>query len=685
LTTTTPLVQPTSPLTFDFQPSESKPKVDDGNTNKTPPQLSFGSPIVSAASSNEAIHKQTNEVDGKVTDNSTPESTNVTFTFTMPTTKSGVNNSNVQHKLLFQSPEEKGNITNEEPQIGGQSDSKSDKDKSKPSEPVINSSTFSDSSKKNEKSMPALQFGSPENSVKQPAFTFGVPKADEKQSTPVMQFGSPKVDSEQSTTVMQFGTPKVDDKKSTPVMQFGASKADDKNSSPVIQFGVPKVNDKQSAPSLLFGTTKESENKISAQPLFSFGNNQKSTDQSIEPVKFQFGPAKPDNVSVTTSTTEPKNVVFGSNNLQNQNIFSFGKADNMSTPTSNPPKYDATIEKSTPKLQFAALPTSPFGTSNVDQSKPQFGTSVGQSIDNQGPKLVFGSQSSENKPMTSASGSMLFGNNLSNPIFQFNSTSSKQNDKASEVPSSSFPFSSNKTTPNFGASALQNFGDKPAYQFNAQKTEESKTNQFSTPTFGSQSTNAPFKFGGNDKPASFGSSTFPSSNQPLKFTNNSEKTVEPFKFGSTVSSGNTFQFSSNKTDNNQVKFGQTSNTFSTTPGFSGFGNAAPQQATTFGSVPSSQSSPFGNITSPSAAPTFGRAVASPTSNSFGTNQGFQFGGSNNAPSSSSAFAFGGNAQPTKPDGGFSFNTAPTTAVSSPFQFGQASSPQFGASSSQGII
>lgn len=606
MTTTTPLVQPTPPLTFGFQPFESKPKVDDGNTNKTPLQLSFGSPIVSTSSTNEAIHIQTNKVDGKVTDSSTPESTNVTFTFITPTTKSGVKNSNVHHKL-FQSPEEKGNITNDKSQIVGQTDSKSDKDKSsfqftvpasKPNESVINSPTLNDFSKKHEKSVLAYQFGSPENSVKQPAFTFGVPKADDKQSTPVMQFGSPKVDNKQSTAVMQFGTPKVDDKKSTPVMQFGAPKADDKHSSPVIQFGVPKVNNKQSVPSLLFGT-------------------------------------------------------------------------------GNPPKYDVTIEK----IQFTALPTSPFGTSNVDQSKPQFNTTVGQSIDNQGPKLVFGNQSSENKPMTSASSGMFFANSSSNPVFQFNSSSSKQNDKPVEKPSSSFPFSPNKT-PIFGASALQNFGDKPAYQFNTKKTEESKTNQFSTPTFGPQSTNAPFKFGGNDKPASFGSSTFPSSNQPLQFTNNSEKTVEPFKFGSAVSSGNTFQFSSNKTDNNQVKFGQASNTFSTTtPGFSGFGSAAPQQATTFGSVPSSQSSPFGNITSPRTAPTFGSTVASSTSNSFSTNQGFQFGGSNNAPGSSSTFAFGGNAQPPKPDGAFNFNT---TAAASPFQFGQASPLQFGAPTSQGI-
>lgn len=720
--TTTPLVQSTTPLTFGLQPTENNLKANEGNTNKSSVQFNFGSPIVSAASSNEENRQQINKVDGKLTDNPVHEFTNATFTFKTPvTTINAVKNSDGQQKL-FHSPE-KENITNDKPQICGQNDSKSDNDKSsfqftvpasKPNEPVINLSTLNNSPKKNENSLPALQFGSQvENSSKQSAFTFGMPKSDEKQSTPVMQFGSPKVDNKQSTPVlrfgspkvddtqltpvMQFGTTKVDDKKSTPIVQFGTSKADDKHSSPVIQFGVPKVNEKQSAPvmpfvvskiddqhqstpSLMFGTTKESENKTSTQPLFSFGNNQKSNEKSTEPVKFQFGSSKLDNGSEAAPTTESKNVIFGSSTLQNQNLFSFGKTSNVSSPTGDPPKYDATIEKSTPQLQFGA----PFGTSNADQLKPQFSTSVGQSIDTQGPKLVFGSQISENKPITSAS-SMLFANNISNPIFQFNSPSSKPNDKVSEVPNNSFPFSSTKTAPTFITSALQNFGDKSAYQFNAKKTEEPKT-QFSTQTFGSQSitTSAPFKFGVNDKPESFGS-TF-SSNQSLQFTNN-EKTTEPFKFGSTVPSGNTFQFSSNKTDNNQVKFGQTSNTFSSTPGFNNFGSSAPQQASSFGSIPSSQPSPFGNITSPNAPSTFG-SVASPTSNSFGTNQGFQFGGSNNAPNNSSTFAFGSNSQPTKPDSTFNFNAAPTTAAVPPFQFGQTSqplsTPQFGSQPSQGI-
>jgi len=552
----------------------------------------------------------------------------------------------------------------------------------------------------NKQSTPVMQFGSikVDNKQSTPVMQFGAPKVDDKQSTPVIQFDVPKANDKESTPVMQFGTPKVDKKKSPPVMKFSESKADDKHATPVMPFNVSNVNDKQSVPIMqfgspkidgqqstpsLFGTTKESDNKTSTQSLFSFGNNQKANEKSTEPVKFQFGSSEPNNVSVASTTESNKNGVFGSNSLQNPNPFGFGKTDNVASPTGDPPKYDAAIEKSTPKLQFGALPTSPFGTSNVDQSsKPQFSTSVSQPIDNQGPKLVFGSQTSENKPTTSAS-NLLFTNNLPNSVFQFNST----NSKADVVTSSSFSFSSTKTTPIFGASALQNFGDKPTYQFNSQKTEDQKT-QFSTPSFGPQSTttSAPFKFGGIDKPASF-SSAFPTTNQTLQFTNNTEKAIEPFKFGSTVPSNNTFQFSSNKTDN-KVKFGQTSNTFSSTPGFSGFGNSAPQQVTsTFVSVSPPQHMPFNNITSTSAPPTF-RGVASPTSNSFGTNQGFQFGGSNNAPSSSSTFAFGGNSQPTKPEGAFNFSAIPTTTAVSLFQFGQTSSsvstPQFGAPPAQGI-
>jgi len=779
---TTPLVQSTVPLAFGLQPSESTPKISEGNKNNTPSQFNFGSPIASAVTSVEENHKKTNEIDGKVIVDQTSESTNNILE--IKTQNNSVKNPNEQKEL-----ETNKNI-NDNFQIRGQNSFNNAKDKPKPSfqftvpasktiESVTNSSTVvSDCSKindsnlhvqidteksidnsKNEAGKP-LVFGTKiDNFSKQvlPSFTFGAPKADEKQSTPVMQFGVLKSDEKQPTPVMQFGVPKIDDKQSTPVMQFGATKADEKQSTPVIQFGVPKadekqstpimqfgvlksdekqptpvmqfggpkiddkqstpamqfgatkvndkqttplmqfgvtkVNDKQSTPVMQFGATKTdthestlkmpfeatkgSENPSSTQSLFSFGNNQKSVENSkpTDSVKFQFGPLKCDSTPVTEST----NAVFGSSS-QNKNLFSFGKTDNITLPTGNPPKYDDTTEKSTPKLQFGALPTPVFGASTTDQSKTQFNTSVSQSAINPGPKLVFGSQTAENKPTASG---MVFANNTTNPMFQFNNTGSKLGDKPSETPSGSFPFTSNKTTPAFGASAPQDFRDKPAFQFNTQKTEEPKT-QFSTPSFGTQNTSAPFKFGGNDKPASFGT-TFPSSNQPLQFTNNTEKTAEPFKFGSSVQTSNAFQFSANKTDNGPVKFGQPTSTFPTS-GFSGFGNSAPQQTTTFGTVQPPQSSPFGNITSPTAAPTFG-SVASPPSNTFGTNQSFQFGSTNNAPTSSSTFAFGSNSQPTKPDGAFGFNAASTTA--SPFQFGQGplplSTPQFGGTQpNQGI-
>ncbi|KAL5242137.1 hypothetical protein ACI65C_009547 [Semiaphis heraclei] len=552
--------------------------------------------------------------------------------------------------------------------------------------------------------------GSENPSSTQSLFSFG----NEKKSTPVIQFGLSKNDAvqsipkmpveatkgsetptsqslfsfgneKQSTPVMQFGVPKVDDKQLTPKMPFEATKGlenptstqslfsfgNEKQSTPVMQFGVPKVDDKQSTPKMPFEATKGSENPSSTQSLFSFGSNQKSVENSkpVDPVKFQFGTSKSDSTPLTEST----NAVFGSNS-KNKNIFNFGKTDNITLPTGDPPKYDAAIEKSTPKLQFGALPTPVFGAPTADQSKPQFNTSVSQPASNQSQKLVFGSQTAENKPTASAASSIGFANNTTNPIFQFNSSGSKLGDKPSETPSGSFPFTSNKTTAVFGASAPQDCRDKPAFQFNTQKTEETKT-QFSAPDFGTQNTNAPFKFGGNEKPVSFGA-TFPTSNQPLQFTNNTEKT-EPFKFGSSVQTSNAFQFSANKTDNGPAKFGQTSNTFPTS-GFSGFGNSAPQQTTTFGTVQPPQPSPFGNITSPTAAPTFG-SVASPSSNTFGTNQSFQFGSTNNAPTSSSTFTFGSNSQPTKPDGAFSFNATSTTA--SPFQFGQGpsplSTPQFG--------
>jgi hypothetical protein len=72
-------------------------------------------------------------------------------------------------------------------------------------------------------------------------------------------------------------------------------------------------------------------------------------------------------------------------------------------------------------------------------------------------------------------------------------------------------------------------------------------------------------------------------NQPLQFKNNTEKPVEPFKFGSAAPASNAFQFSANQNVSGPVKFGQTSNTFSTTT-FSGFGSSVPPQITSFGNV-----------------------------------------------------------------------------------------------------
>lgn len=683
------LVQTTSPLAFDLHPSDSTPKLNEENKNNTPLQFKFGSPLVSSASNNEGTQKET-ELDGKAPTSKTPESAfrNNMPIFETPTART------IQIKPLSLSPESNQNIVNDKSQSIGQNDSKGDKDKplyqlaeavSKPSECVVSSSTISDVPKISTNNLPVIQFGSQvESSLKQPtpvmqfgapkdnklsppAVQFGVPKVGDKQPTPVLQFGAPKVDDkQQSTPVMQFGTPRTDNKPTPPVIQFGAPKPDDKQSTPVMQFGAPKEDDKQSTPVMQFDASKvDTKLTTTSASLFAFGNNQKSSEntKSSEPVKFQFGSSKPN-----TESVESKNIVFGSNNLQNpQNLFNFGKTDNNVTlNASSPPKYDAATDKSTPKLQFGA---SVFGTSNLDQlTKPQFGTPSGQSTENQGPKLVFGSQITENKPTASA-----------NPVFQFNSSSAKPNEK----PPVTFPFSSTTTAPTFG--------DKAPFQFNAPKPEVPKT-QFPTSTFGTQSAStAPFKFGANDKP-SFGN-TFSPSNQPIQFANNTEKTAEPFKFGSTVpQSSNAFQFGNNKTDNGPVKFGQTSNTFAV-PGFAGFGNSAtPQQNTTFGSVPPSQPSPFGNMTSPSAAPTFGSvasptsntfgSAASPTANAFGTNPSFQFASTNNAPNSSATFAFGSNSQPTKP-AAFNFNAAPAAAAL--FQFGQTQpampAPQFGATQS----
>lgn len=683
----------TTPQTYYVHPSDSALKVIEENKSTSSVHLNNGGPIVSAAPSTETNQKPTYEVDGKSSANQTPVSTKSSLEF--QTVQSTEVNSNEKHQLLDHSLKTNKNDVGDKSESGEHNNSKNDKDTplfqftvpaSKSGESVTNSMTVSSPSTTSENKLPTIQFGSQIENSKSPTFTFGTVKPTTKQSTPVMQFGGPKLDDKQSSPIIQFGGPKVDDKQPTPIIQFGAPKIDDKQSTPVLQFGAPKVDNKvstpvmqfgapksdiqQSIPSLQFGAIKESESSTS--PLFKFGDTAKSSEsiKPTEPVKFQFGSPKSDN----TLSSESKNIGFGSNNTPNQNLFNFGKTD--------PPKYDTTVEKSPPKLQFGVLPAPVFGTSNSDQSKSQFSTSVvSQPIDNQGPKLVFGSQNADNKPATSASG-MIFGNNTANTMFQFNSSTSKLNDKTTEAPNSSFIFSSNKPAPTFGGPASQ---DKPTFQFNAQKINEPKT-QFATPVFGSQApTTGPFKFGTNDKPASFGS-TFPTSNQPLQFTNNTDKPAEPFKFGSPVPSSNAFQFSANKTENESVKFGQVTNTFSTS-GFSGFGQPTSQQTTTFGNVPSPQPSPFGNVASSSAAPTFG-TIASPSPITFGANQGFQFGSTNNpaASNTSSTFAFGSNSQPTKPNGAFNFNAAPTTQL--PFKFGQTPAavptPQFGGTHSQGI-
>lgn len=682
----------TTPQTCYVRPSDSALKVIEENKSTSSVYLNNVSPTVSAESSIEINQKPTNEVDGKSSANQTSASTKSLLEF--QTLQNTEVNSNEQHQLLGHSLETNQNDVGDKSQTGEQNDSKNGKDTplfqftvpaSKSCEFVTNSVTVSSPSTTSENKLPTIQFGSQvENSSKSPTFTFGALKPNTKQSTPVMQFGGPKLDDKQSSPIIQFSVPKVDDKQLTPIIQFGAPKIDDKQSTPVLQFGTPKV-DKVSTPVMQFGAPKSDtqqsisslqfeaikESESSTSPLFKFGDNTKSSE-SIKPtetVKFQFGSPKPDN----TLSTESKNVGFRSNNTPNQNLFNFGKTD--------PPKYDTTVEKSSPKLQFGALPVPVFGTSNSDQSKSQFSTSiVSQPVDNQGPKLVFGSQNADNKPATSAS-DMIFVNNTANTMFQFNSSTSKLNDKTTEAPNSSFIFSPIKPAPTFGGPVSQ---DKPTFQFNAQKIDEPKT-QFATPVFGSQTPNTgPFKFGANDKPVSFGS-TFPTSNQPLQFTNNTDKPAEPFKFGSTVPSSNAFQFSANKTENESVKFGQVTNTFSTS-GFSGFSHPTSQQTTTFGSVPSPQPSPFGNVASSSAAPTFGTIAPSPIT--FGANQGFQFGSTNNpaVSNTSSTFTFGSNSQPAKPNGAFNFNAAPTTQL--PFKFGQTQAavptPQFGGTHSQGI-
>ncbi|XP_050534597.1 uncharacterized protein LOC126901829 [Daktulosphaira vitifoliae] len=118
----------------------------------------------------------------------------------------------------------------------------------------------------------------------------------------------------------------------------------------------------------------------------------------------------------------------------------------------------------------------------------------------------------------SSNPTMIFGSNTDNPVFQFNTSSTKTNEKPTETTNNAFQFSAAKTVPSFANSTTQGFGDKPAFQLNAQKTDDQKS-QLSSSSFGNQTAAvASFKFGGGEKPAVFGS-TFTSPNQPIEFSN----------------------------------------------------------------------------------------------------------------------------------------------------------------------
>ncbi|XP_050547444.1 nuclear envelope pore membrane protein POM 121-like isoform X2 [Daktulosphaira vitifoliae] len=529
------------------------------------------------------------------------------------------------------------------------------KPEDKVSAPVMQ---FEASKTEEKQSVPVMQFGAPKTEEKQsvPVMQFGAPKPEEKQSIPVMQFGASKTEEKQFVPVMQFGASKTEEKQSVPVMQFGAPKTEEKQSVPVMQFGAPKTDEKEPLSTILSVASKTSE--CSNKPVFSFGQNTLNSLKSSDSLKFQFGSTKPnDNGSTIPVSTESKTVMFGSSNTAASSTpFSFGKTD---VPQSS-------SEKSSLKLQFGTPPM--FGNSSVEQ----INTNV-PAPNNPGPKLVFGSQNTDIKP-ASSNPTMIFGSNTDNPVFQFNSSSTKTNEKPTETTNNAFQFSAAKTVPSFGNSTTQGFGDKPAFQFNAQKTDDQKS-QFSSPSFGNQTAAvAPFKFGGGEKPAVFGS-TFTSPNQPIEFSNKIETKTEPFKFGAST---NAFQFSSNKNDSGPIKFGQSSNTFNSSGGFSGFGKSSTQPTVSFGNTAPSKPSPFGNTAAPESTSTFG-SVAPTSMNTFGTtaNRGFQFGNSNTSTSNNpSTFAFNAASQPAKPEGAFSFGS--TTAAAQPFQFGQApslSSPQ----------
>ncbi|XP_050439033.1 nuclear pore complex protein Nup153-like isoform X1 [Adelges cooleyi] len=560
--------------------------------------------------------------------------------------------------------------------------------------PAAVSETTKNETNKNQ-NIPVIQFGtqSPlkkskenpvlnlESSPKQPTFTFGTAKTDDKQSTPAFQFGAPK-SNDKVLSVMQFGSSNVG-----------------KSTVPDMQFVVPKTDEKQPK----HVSPNAPENTSAVKPVFSFGKNVTENTKAPEPIKFQFGgPTKPVDSIPTTSTGTESKTLFGSNTTAlGASPFSFGKPTEPKTTTASvAAKFNltpqSTIEGSATKLQFGAMSSSVFSNSLTDQTKTQLSNTVGLPVNNQDTKLIFGTSSTEVKPVTSTPGGSFnipmfnnSGNNATSPVFQFNSTSTKRDEKPPGSLGNTFQFSAAKSTPSFGLlSSPPSFVDKKAFEFNARKTDDQKT-QFSTPAFGSQTAAAaPFKFGGSDKPTAFGN-TFTPPNQSLQFHNKTEPKSEPFKFSAPASASNAFQFGgAKKADSEPLKFGQNTNAFSPS-GFSGFGTSVSSQPTpAFGNISPPQPSPFGNVVAPESKSSFGN-VASPSSASFGSSGGFQFGSTNNSvPSNpSTTFSFGGPPQPAKSEGAFGFNAGPTGA--SPFQFGQALSvsslPQFTGGQQQGAF
>lgn len=458
-----------------------------------------------------------------------------------------------------------------------------------------------------------------------------------------------------------------------------------KQSTPLMQLYKSKINGKQTIPSALFRTTKESENTDTTQ--LSIKNNQKSNEKPTKPIQIQRFPSKSDDISsVAVSKTESKNTCFESNNLQNQNVCSFGKIVMPTPPIANLSKNDTTSKNLTVKLSVGTTPTSAFGITNVNQSNDLISTSVSES-DNQCHKLVPDNQIIENNLTSAPTSDLPLANNILNSVFQCNDCNSnlKPNGKVSEVSSNLFPHPSTKTTSAFQDSASQcSSNNKPAYhQYNnAKQTEETKSQ--STPKFRSQNTTTiPHKLEANNDSASFGNSTLPSSNQPMQCTNNTKKTADQ--------TSNGFLYSMPEFRDSRSSILQQIITLSNiTPASQPllFDNAAVMPMSN--SLVMNQDLQFGNFPPPSSQPLpFDIVTVTPMFNSFEINQSFQFENSNNALNSSS-FIFGDNLQPTMPNSTFSYTVHPTITTIPLFQFNQTPStiilmPPFGDPSTQGIV